>query len=414
MTIERTAVVGAGVIGVAIALELQKRGRQVTLVDRAEPGRGASFGNMASIAVTEFMPVSRPSIWAQIPGWLTDPEGPIRIRPGHVARMMPWLVRFLLASRRSRVEASEAAGAALCRRVYDDLEPLLRETGLGSMLSAAGCLMVYADDAELAADREHIAVLDRFGFAHEKLGHNALRDLEPAVSPAIKHAILLPHNRTLSDPYGFLVALLDRFLGRGGTVEVGEVVGFDRESGGVRCLCLRDGRKLPVREAVLCAGALTGGLARRLGETIPLETERGYHTQISKPGIALRHALIRPAKAFMVSPTAGGIRVGGTVELAGHAAPPDFRRAKITVRHAQHILPGLGAEGASEWMGHRPALPDTVPVISRSARHGNVFYATGHGHLGLTYAATTARLIADLAMGRPPPLDLRPYRVDRF
>lgn len=408
------AVVGAGIVGVAVAHALQRRGRPVLLIDRDEPGRGASFGNMASIAVTEFMPASRPSMWAQLPKWLADPEGPIRLRPGYVPRMLPWFLRFLVASLPGKVAQLEAAGAALCKRVYEDLDPLLAETGLEGELSREGCLMLYADDSEFDADREHIAVLDRFGFPYEALGGNALRDLEPALSTAIKRAVLLPQNRTVRHPYKLVHALLDRFRGLGGAVESGEVSGFGRRDGRIASLRLADGREIAVSGAVLCAGAFTGRLARELGEPIPLETERGYHTQIMAPGITLRHSLIRPAKAFMVSPTADGIRVGGTVEMAGLVAAPDYRRSKITVRHARDVLPDLEVAEATEWMGHRPALPDTVPIISRSARTKDLYYATGHGHLGLTYAATTGRLIADLVTDRPPPLDLGPYRVDRF
>lgn len=128
----------------------------------------------------------------------------------------------------------------------------------------------------------------------------------------------------------------------------------------------------------------------------------------------MRHSIIWPAKAFMVTPTAGGIRVGGTVEMAGIDAAPDYRRAKITVKRALEALPDLKVRQTSEWMGHRPAFPDTVPVMSASARHRDLYYATGHGHLGLTYAATNARLMGDLISGVTPPVDLTPYRVDRF
>ena len=177
---------------------------------------------------------------------------------------------------------------------------------------------------------------------------------------------------------------------------------------------MADGRTVAVDEAVLSAGAYTGRLSKLLGEPIPLETERGYHTQIMKPNISLRHSIIWPARAFMVTPTAGGIRVGGTVEMAGLDAAPDYRRSKITVRHAKEALPELTVEDATEWMGHRPALPDTVPIISPSAKVKNLFYATGHGHLGVTYSATTAQLIADMMTNIPIGMDMTPYRVDRF
>jgi D-amino-acid dehydrogenase len=164
----------------------------------------------------------------------------------------------------------------------------------------------------------------------------------------------------------------------------------------------------------LAAGAFTSRLSALIDEPIPLETERGYHTQIMASGISMKHSIIWPARAFMVTPTAGGIRVGGTVEMAGLDAAPDYRRAKVLVKRAKEALPELKVEQISEWMGHRPAMPDTVPVMGRSAKRRNVFYATGHGHLGLTYGATTGRLMADLITGITPPVDMKPYRVNRF
>ncbi|MBY5570487.1 FAD-binding oxidoreductase [Rhizobium leguminosarum] len=407
-------VVGAGIIGTTIAYELQRRGKAVTLLDKAAPGRGASYGNMASIAVTEFMPASRPGIWAQMPKWLLDPEGPVRIRPGYLPKLVPWFLRFLAASRPSKLRELEAAGAVLCRRVYEDLEALLKETGLGNMLTAEGCLSLYTDDAELKADREHMEILERFGFRHEILSGNAIRDIEPVLTTKIGKAVLFPDNRSITDPYRLVFALSERFGRLGGTIVQGDVVDFEQGDAGVSALRLADGRTVAADTLVLAAGAFTARLSALLREHIPLETERGYHTQIMEPGISMRHSIIWPARAFMVTPTAGGIRVGGTVEMAGLDAPPDYRRAKILVKRAQEALPDLKVRQATEWMGHRPALPDTVPVMGPSAKRRNVWYATGHGHLGLTYAATTGRLMADLITGVEPPVDMKPYRVDRF
>lgn len=408
-----TVVVGAGIIGVAIAHDLRRRGRDVVLVDRGPVGMGASYGNMASIAVTEFMPASRPAIWKQMPGWMLDPEGPVRVRPSYLPRLVPWFARFLAASRPAKLRALEAEGAALCGRVYEDLSPLLRETGLEGELTEEGCLSLYADEAEFRADRDHIELLERFGFPHEVIGRQAIRALEPELSEKIGMAVIFPRNRSLRDPHRFVARLFERFEALGGRSDTGEVTGFDRAERitGVR---LRDGRRVAADEVVLAAGAFTGRLTAMLGEPIPLETERGYHTQIMSPGISMRHSIIWPSRAFMVTPTAGGIRVGGTVEMAGLDAAPDYRRARITVKRAREALPNLRAEDATEWMGHRPALPDTVPIMSASARTRGVFVATGHGHLGVTYGATTARLMGDLITGAPPPIDMRPYRIDRF
>lgn len=408
-----TVVIGAGIIGTAIAHELQKRGRQVVLVDRDAPGMGASFGNMASIAVTEFMPASRPSVWRQIPGWMLDPEGPVRVRPSYMPRLVPWFLRFIAASRPAKLRALEAEGAALCARALDDTLALLRETGLEDQISEEGCLSLYTDEAEFKADREHIEILERFGFAHEVIGRQAIKALEPELSDKIRLAVLFPQNRSMKDPYKLVLALADRFTALGGRVEKAEVVGFTR-SDSIREVVLKDGRRLAADEVVICAGAFSARLASLLDEPIPLETERGYHTQIMAPGISMKHSIIWPARAFMVTPTAGGIRVGGTVEMAGLDAPPDYRRSKITVKRAREALPNLHCEDFTEWMGHRPALPDTVPILSASAKTRGVFYATGHGHLGLTYGATTARLMAELVTGATPAIDLHPYRINRF
>lgn len=406
-------VIGAGIIGTAIAHDLQQRGRAVTLIDRDSPGMGASFGNMASIAVTEFMPASRPAIWRQIPGWLLDPEGPVRVRPAYLPRLVPWFLRFVAASRPAKLRALEAQGAALCALALPDTLSLLAQIGLSDQITDQGCLSLYTDQAEFAADRDHIEILERFGFAHDILTGAEARALEPELSPAIGMAVRFGDNRSIRDPYRLVLSLAKRFTALGGRIERAEVTGFTR-SDRIREVCLSDGRRLAADAVVIAAGAFSARLSAQLDEPIPLETERGYHTQIMSPGIAMQHSIIWPARAFMVTPTAGGIRVGGTVEMAGLNAPPDYRRARITVKRAMTALPNLRCDDHTEWMGHRPALPDTVPILSASAKTAGVFYATGHGHLGLTYAATTARLMGDLITGAKPMLDLSPYRINRF
>ncbi|WP_323765510.1 FAD-binding oxidoreductase [Marinovum sp.] len=410
----RTAVVGAGIIGTSIAHALQQRGHAVTLIDRGTPGKGASFGNMASIAVSGFMPMSRPRVWLQAPLWLLDPGGPIRVAPGYAARVAPWILRFLWAGRPEKLRQLQAAGAALCGRALGDTRALLADIGLSDHLSQTGCLSLYATPGEFSADRAALEMLDRFGFRHEILTPDALRELEPALGPGLHRAVLMPDNRTLRDPFALVTRLAEVVAARGGRLLRDTVTEVIPSDAGLTRLRLESGDSLEADHVVLAAGAHTATLARRLGEPIPLETERGYHTQIMRPEIELRHALIWPARAFMVSPTGGGIRIGGTVEFAGLDAPPDWRRAGITVERARSILPGLKVVDHSRWMGHRPSLPDTVPVISHSARVPGVFYATGHGHLGMTQAATTARLMADLVTGAAPPIDMSAYRVDRF
>ncbi len=412
-TSSQTVVVGAGIIGASIAFELQRRGRSVILVDRDAPGRGASYGNMASIAVTEFMPVARPSVWKHIPGWLLDSKGPIRIKPGYMPQLVPWFLRFALASMPLRVRRFKQAGAVLCKRSLKDTQNLLATLGLSDHLSSTGCLTLYANDQEFRADSERLAMLYKYGFDYEVLNAGQLRELEPSICDQIFKAALLPDNRTVQDPLAIVQALVEAIRELGGQVIKAGVTGFET-SDRITGVKLDNGKIIMSNEVILCAGAFTARLSKTLGEPMPLETERGYSTQIMKPEISLNHSVIWPAKAFMISPTAGGIRVGGTVEMAGLDAPADYRRAKITVGRAKEAFPDLQLIETSEWMGHRPAFPDTIPVISESAKLHGLFYATGHGHLGLTHAATTALLMSDLVMGKTPGLDMTPYSITRF
>lgn len=406
-------VVGAGIIGAAIAFELQRRGRQVTLVDKGEPGEGASFGNMASIAL-DFAAGSGPSTWRKIPGWLLDPEGPVWLRPSYAPKMLPWFLRFAAAGRPSKLREIEDAGMSLSRHALGDFKTMLDTLGILELMTEEGCLAIYETESEFAGDRAHIELLQRYNLEHKVLSGAEIREYEPALSPGIARAVLLPDNKSIRNPYQLVLKLVEAAKALGTTFASGAVRTVERQAKGVVAVLFEDGRRLEANDVVLAAGARTRFIASALGEPIPLETERGYHTQIMKPGIAMRYSIIWPHRAFMVTPTAGGIRVGGNVELAGLDAPPDFRRPRILVRHAQRALPGLQVEDATDWMGHRPALPDTIPIISPSSRVSGVWYATGHGHLGLTFSATTARVMADMMTGTTPAVDMTPFRINRY
>ncbi len=412
-TRKTTIVIGAGIVGAAISFELQRRGHRVTLVDRGEPGRGTSYGNMASIAL-DFAAGSGPSTWRKMPGWLLDPEGPVWLRPSYAPKILPWFLRFLAAGRPSRLRQIEDAGMALSAPALADFRAMLDAIGAPELMTEDGCLAIYETEAEFAGDRGHLEMMQRYGFEHSVVSGVDLRALEPALSPHIAKAVLLPSNKSIRNPYHLVLKLVDAAKAAGTGFVSGEATMIERRAGGGVTVMLADGRRLDADDAVVAAGVPTRVIAKALGEPIPLETERGYHTQIMAPGISMRHSIIWPARAFMVTPTAGGIRVGGNVELAGLDAPPDYRRPRVLVRHAQRALPGLKVEEATDWMGHRPSLPDTIPIISASSRLPGVWYATGHGHLGLTYSATTARLMADMIGGMKPSIDMTPFRINRY
>jgi D-amino-acid dehydrogenase len=407
------AVVGAGVIGASIAFELQRRGFQVTLIDKGEPGRGTSYGNMASIAL-DFAAGSGPSTWKKLPRWLIDPEGPVWLRPGYAPKILPWFLRFLAAGRPARLREIEDAGMSLSKAALGDFRTMLDAIRAPDLMTEEGCLAIYETEAEFDADRGHLELMRRYGLEFEVLSNGAIQYYEPTLSPKIAKAVLLPDNKSIRDPYELVVKLTDAARAAGADFVFGQAKGVERSSDGKVAVLFENSSRIEADKVVLAAGVHTRFLAEALGEPIPLETERGYHTQIMQPGISMRYSVIWPHRAFMVTPTAGGIRIGGNVELAGLTAPPDFRRPRVLVRHAQRILPDLRVQDTSEWMGHRPALPDTIPIISPSSKIPGVFYATGHGHLGLTYSATTARLIADMVAGVKTSVDIKPFRIDRY
>jgi D-amino-acid dehydrogenase len=207
--------------------------------------------------------------------------------------------------------------------------------------------------------------------------------------------------------------LARHFVERGGRFVQERVLGFHLGADGPTHV-VTDAARHPADAVVITAGAFSRPFAQDLGSEVPLDTERGYHVQLPDPGVEVRLPMLVPARGFAITPMAGGLRCAGTVELGGLKAPPNYARADVILRHAKALLPGLKDKGVERWMGHRPSLPDSLPVISASPRYRNVFFGFGHGHLGLTLGAVTGRLIADLTVGETPAIDLSPFRVDRF
>ena len=409
-------VIGAGLPGTAIARELAARGEKVILIDRQEPGRGTSYGNMASIAVNGFDAASRPSTWKKLPFWMMNPQAPVTADPLYAVKMIPWFLRFLAAGKPKRIREIEDAGASLATRSLGDIKNLLDQLNAPDLISEATCLQLYETENAFQDGRDNLDLMERYGLKYDVLTGAALREREPLLNPAILKAVLLPDNYFITNPLGYVSRMAEDMQRRGGELLRGDLARIERDNRGVTAVVLKDGRRIETDRLVIAAGMETADISRSMGEPIPLETERGYHTQIMAPGGAadLRYSLIWPERAFMVTPTAGGIRVGGSVEMAGLHRVPNWRRARILVEHARFALPSLEVRDTTEWMGHRPATPDTIPVLSASARTRGLFYATGHGHLGLTYSATTGIVMADLLMGRTPAVDLKPFRIDRF
>jgi D-amino-acid dehydrogenase len=407
------AVIGAGIVGVCCALQLLRDGNKVTLIDRQGPGEGASYGNGAVLPTDSVVPVATPGILWKAPGMLLDPLGPLRLRWGYLPQLAPWLLRFVAASTTRRVEEISIALAALHRGSVEAFEPLLEMAGAGDMLRRSGWVCVYESEAGYRAAAPTLELQRRRGVRLEVLGPEELRQLEPALAPIFPRAVFYPQVAHVVDNFRLDQVLAEAFQRHGGRILREEARGFELGAAGPRAVLTDHGLR-SFDTVIVAAGAWSKTLSGQLGSRPPLDTERGYHLHLPTPGVLPRLPIYSYERAIVCTPLDTGLRLAGTVELGGLKAPPDWRRAEVLARHVGRWLPGLELGGATRWMGFRPSMPDSLPVISASPRHANVFFAFGHGHCGLGLGARTGALIADLVAGRGPDLDMAPYRIDRF
>ena len=406
-------VVGAGVIGLSVALAVQARGLSVMVVDRTEPAAGASAGNAGAFAFSDILPLASPGILRKAPKWLLDPLGPLSVPPAYALRITPWLYRFWRACAPDRVAASTRAQTALMDLSKAALSPFLDLSGTTSMLRRAGNLQVYEGHAEFTASLPGWQARTDHGIAFHHLNATEMAVVQPGLAARFTHGTFTPEWYSIADPKLYTLALADRFCAKGGTVHLAEVTGIDPSDTGV-LVRLQTGATLTAGKVVLAAGAHSHRLARGVGDKIPLETERGYNTTLPISAFDLRMQVTFGGHGFVASPLSTGVRIGGAVELGGLTLPPNFKRADAMLRRAQAFLPGLNPEGGVQWMGFRPSLPDSLPAIGPARRSPRVIHAFGHGHLGLTQSAGTARLVADLLTGAAPAIDLTPFSAQRF
>lgn len=406
-------VLGAGIVGICCALYLQRDGHHVTLVDRGEPGKGTSYGNAGILSPASCVPMALPGVLSKLPGWLLDPMGPVAVRMAHLPAMLPWFLHFRRATRIENVEANADALRRLLTQTFDAYAPLVKAAGGEGLIQRPGYLVVYESDAAFESDRLAWKIRRDRGVEFDVLDGPALRAMEPALSTIYARGVYLLDQGYVTSPLRLAQLLAARFERDGGRIERAQVQDIEIGAQGPSALRTEGGR-IPVQTLVVAAGVHSGWIAKRLGERVLLEAERGYHVQFEKPGISISRPVSSASGKFFATPMEMGLRVAGTTEFAGLDRPPNMRRARVLLEHAKRMFPELRTEPVSEWMGQRPSTPDYLPVISASSRFANVYYAFGHGHLGVVSGAPTGRIIADLVSGRTPSIDIRPYRVDRF
>lgn len=416
----RVVVIGGGVVGIASAIELLRDGHQVTIVEPGVPGgeQAASYGNGTLLNPSSVVPMSSPGLWKKVPGYLRDPLGPLTIRWSYLPRLLPWLVRFVNAG--SSAAKVSAIGRALGPLLADAPalhRRLAEEAGVAELITQQGVLFAYPNRTAFEAEALSWRVRRENGTQWLELSEDELRQREPTLDRRYKFGVLVEQNGQCRDPGAYVAALASHAVSLGAVIAQTGAVGFRIEAGALRAVTTRDG-EVACDKAVIAAGAWSKVLADAVGDRVFLETERGYHVAIPDPGVEPRYPVMPSDGKMACVITPGGLRLAGQVELAGLEAAPNWQRAEVLLKFARKVYPGLRSdlsiENVKVWMGHRPSTPDGLPVLGFASRCADVIHAFGHGHVGLTAAAMTGKIVADLAAGRQPALDLAPYAAARF
>jgi D-amino-acid dehydrogenase len=405
-------VVGAGVIGTSCAFVLQGRGYAVTLVDRLEPGEACSFGNAGVIATSACVPLILPGTLRKAPSWLLDRDGPLAVDWRYLPTLMPWIGRAWRAAGLARVRAAAMALRDLHGTAADDHLAQAAEANCGHLIAKSDYLHVYRSSAALAEDRLAWELRRELGLHWRELDAGELREVEPALGDQFECGILMHGHAAAPDPGGLVKALAKAFALRQGRYLRASVTALRSTEHGV--IAETSAGRQSAAHVVLAAGAWSAELAWSLGHRFPLVAERGYHVVYGEPGIRLRQPVMFAETKFVAHSMNAGLRCAGTAEFAAPDRPLRPARVAAIERVAKAALPGLQTNEATSWVGARPSLPDTLPVIGRSHLHPRVVFAFGHGHTGLTASAKTARIVADIVAGEPPSIDIAPFRPDRF
>lgn len=411
------AVIGAGVVGLSIALRLHAAGHEVLLIAPQDDGDGASYGNAGVIADYAVLPVGTPSVLRDLPALLFDRNSPLAIRRAALPSLAPWLLQFARQSLPGAAKRNANAIAALLAEALPEWRSLADQIGGSDLLRARGSLYMYETPAQMRRAASSLAWQRSLGVQPEVISDAELRQLEPGLPDGVAAgAAFFPNTTALADPGAMLARLRHMVQVSGIGHLAASVRSLERGLGGVTLDTQgADGRaqRIVARQVVVAAGAWSRALARAAGDRVPLDTERGYHLEFDMAQAPVIRPMSPVARGFYFSPMQGRLRVAGTVELGGLRAPASPHRLARLESGARAIFPDLPAPSRT-WMGFRPSLPDSLPVIGPSRGGNDVIYAFGHGHLGLTLAPITARIVAALVAGKAPHIPLTPYLAQRF
>jgi glycine/D-amino acid oxidase-like deaminating enzyme len=409
----RVAVVGAGMVGVCSALWLQRKGFDVVLIDRMEPGNGASYGNACTFATYASVPINSPTIPRRIPSLLFGKDSPLSIDWGHIVQMTPWLLKFLANCTEKKVARIAHELGKLLKHADDGVKPLFSSAGVEALLSRKGCLYLYDTEASFEAAQAEIKLRQQTGVNLEILDANEIRQMEPRVTADYHKGLFFPDAFQFLDPRAVVQTLAQDFVSSGGCLRKADVQSIEKVAPNSLELGTSNG-VIDANQVVISAGAWSKNMAGRLMEKLPLETERGYHVVFEGKESLLNRPVGWASGGFYMTPMSEGLRVAGTVELGSLSERKNQANIDYLTRMARGVVGGLDKDADASWLGFRPSMPDALPVIGRSEITPEIILAFGHQHIGMTLGGVTGQLVSELAIGQAPSLDIKAFSPNRF
>lgn len=407
------AIIGAGIVGVSAAVWLQRDGHEVILIDKAGPAEGTSHGNGGVLASCSIIPVTVPGLLLKAPKMLLSPSEPLFMKWNYLPKLVPWLTRYLRHAKADEVDRIAAALTPIIGDSLNDHKALSEGTVAEKWLVPSDYLFLYRDRAHYETDAFGWSIRRKHGFQWDELEGQAFHDYDPVFSQDIGFAAKLADHGHITDPGRYVKDLAAHVEANGGHFIRAEVEDIVREAGkvtGVRA----GGDTIACDAAIVSAGVWSGPLAKRLGITVPLESERGYHLELVEPSAMPRSPVMVSSGKFVATPMDGRIRLAGIVEFGGLDAPPSRAPFDLMRKNARAAFPGVTWKEEVEWMGHRPAPADSIPIIGEVPGVAGAYMGFGHHHVGLTGGPKTGRLLAQMIGGRTPNTDTSVYAPARF
>ena len=407
----KIGIVGAGIQGISNGLFLQKKGFDVTIFDRDEPGSpAASYGNAGHFSPYACVLMNRPDILADVPAMLLSSTGPLALKWNYVPKMIPWFLRFIRNCTTKRMMHTAKNMHQILDLALPAYDELFDEIDLEGLVEKKGILYIWNDQSLKSRELE-IKVRNELGVDQQVVTPKEIHDLEPNIKPFYHGGVYYQYGRHARNPKKILLKLYDLFLKKGGKFLKMNVqdINFDGDKPAIKT----EAQRFIFDKLVIACGAFSKRLTDNLDEKIPLDTERGYHVHFKGCDHLLNRPVIFSNRGFGITPMEQGLRVVGTVEFGGLNNPLSKRRVKNLINNAKYMLGDL-PEHEDEWMGFRPSLPDFLPVIGPSKNHKNIFYCFGHHHLGWTLGPISGKIIAGMIAEENTNLDLKPYSSLRF